>query len=98
MKSLIQKGQIVEMSWVDVLKYFDWLIEWNAVLKYVAESHLIKPAQKDQIYKGYDSHQGFFDLDTVKYYLHLSEINQKLDEASKFNYAVSENKFKVQQQ
>jgi hypothetical protein len=45
--------------------------------------------------KSIEIHPLQFDLETVKYYLHLSELNVKLGEDVKFKNAVKENRRRI---
>jgi len=46
-KSLMIKGRGIEISWVEVLKYFDWLEEWEKIEQFLNDNEFIKTYQKD---------------------------------------------------
>ena len=63
------KGRAIEISWVEVLKYFDWLSEWERIKYYLDNNELIKQEKKDMIMRAFTTYDSQFDMDTIIEYL-----------------------------
>jgi len=80
---------------VEVLKYFDWLGEWEKIKAFIDSNEDIKREQKEQVLRAFTTYDTLFDLNTIKSYLTHSELNMRQDESSKFSLVLKENKRRV---
>ena len=93
-QSLNSKGVMPEASWYEVLRYFEWLKDWNFIKQKMEDELSLSRSQKEQILRASRQHDCEFDFKTIEDHLEISD-GEGNEEKEKFSRALKINKKRV---